>query len=404
VFEMTATFPDDYDIFSAEFRNCPYPTWAAMQSACPVAHSDQHGGSWMTARYDDVRDLVRDNLRLSSRSTEVGGPPEASGGLLIPPITSDPPRHEHDRDRLMPYFHPKQIALLEPEIRELARSLAQRFAATGGGDAAKDFAQQLTITVLTRHLLDVPESMQTQFVDWTLRLLREGPLDQTVRTAAVREMIAYFDELLAERAEGEGTDLVSYLARAEVDGVPLDRKTTIGSVMVVMIAGADTTWSALSSALFHLGTQVHDRERLLAEPALMMTAVEELLRAYGPVMLARVTATDVEIHDVTIAAGQRVLLPLGAANRDPDVFPDPDVIQLDRKRNRHLAFGSGPHRCLGSPLARLELRVALEEWLAAIPDFAVVDPDAVQWTGGSVRGPESVPVRIIAAPETGRPS
>jgi cytochrome P450 len=103
----------DYDIFSAQFRNCPYPTWAAMQRSCPVTHSDRLGGSWMVARYDDVRDLVRDNVRLSSRSTEVGGPPEYSGGLLIPPITSDPPRHELDRDRLMPFFHPKQVATLE---------------------------------------------------------------------------------------------------------------------------------------------------------------------------------------------------------------------------------------------------------------------------------------------------
>jgi cytochrome P450 len=392
--EASPTALSDYDIFSAQFRNCPYPTWAAMQRACPVTHSDRLGGSWMVARYDDVRDLVRDNVRLSSRSTEVGGPRESSGGLLIPPITSDPPRHQLDRDRLMPFFHPKQIATLESDIRTLARSLVQPLATAGHGDAATDFAQRLTITVLTRHLLDVPEEMQPQFIDWTLRLLREGPLDQAVRTAAVREMIDYFSPLLDQRAGGTGDDLISYLGRAEVEGVPLDRKTKIGSVMVVMIAGADTTWSALSAALFHLGTHPGDLQLLVDEPELMSTAIEELLRVYAPVMLARVTTDSIEVHDQQIGAGERVLLPLGAANRDPTMFDDPDAVQLDRKRNRHLTFGSGPHRCLGSPLARLELRVALEEWLAAIPRFEVVDPAAVQWTGGSVRGPERVPFRV----------
>jgi cytochrome P450 len=209
-------------------------------------------------------------------------------------------------------------------------------------------------------------------------------------------MIDYFSQLLDQRAGGTGDDLISYLGRAEVEGVPLDRKTKIGSVMVVMIAGADTTWSALSAALFHLGTHPDDLQLLVDEPELMSTAIEELLRVYAPVMLARVTTGSIEVHDQQIGAGERVLLPLGAANRDPSMFDDPDAVQLDRKRNRHLTFGSGPHRCLGSPLARLELRVALEEWLAAIPRFEVVDPAAVQWTGGSVRGPERVPFRVRA--------
>src|ERR1700744_6076610 len=273
--EASPTTLSDYDIFSAQFRNCPYPTWAAMQRSCPVTHSDRLGGSWMVARYDDVRDLVRDNVRLSSRSTEVGGPPEYSGGLLIPPITSDPPRHELDRDRLMPFFHPKHIATLESDIRALARSIVQPLAAAGRGDAATDFAQQLTITVLTRHLLDVPEQMQPQFIDWTLRLLREGPLDQTVRRDAIREMIDYFSRLLDARANGTGEDLVSSLSRATIEGAPLDHKTKIGSIMVVMIAGADTTWSALSAALFHLGTHPDDLQLLVDEPELMNTAIEE---------------------------------------------------------------------------------------------------------------------------------
>src|ERR1700744_2589470 len=148
--EASPTTLSDYDIFSAQFRNCPYPTWAAMQRSCPVTHSDRLGGSWMVARYDDVRDLVRDNIRLSSRSTEVGGPRESSGGLLTPPITSAPPRHDLDRDRLMPFFHPKQIATLESDIRTLARSLVQPLAAAGRGGAATGFAPRRPDTVTPR--------------------------------------------------------------------------------------------------------------------------------------------------------------------------------------------------------------------------------------------------------------
>ncbi|MFC4006967.1 cytochrome P450 [Nonomuraea purpurea] len=379
---------DGYDIFSPQFRNCPHPHWQAMREGCPVAHSDNTGGSWMLAAYDDIRDAVRDPERFSSRSAEVAGPAEYAGGLLLPPITSDPPEHRGHRERLAPFFHPRRIAELEPFVRELARSLAGEFAARGGGDAAAEFAQRLTVSVLAK-LLDVPPETHARFIDWTVRLLRLGPLSQEIRACAVREMIAFFDALLTERATGDGDDLLSHLARAETD-----RKVRIGSAMVVMIAGADTTWSAISASLFHLGTHPEDRRRLAREPDLMSTAVEELLRAYAPVMLARLTTGPVEVRGTPIPAGERVILPLASANRDPGVFDEPDTVLLDRRRNRHLAFGSGAHRCLGSTLARLELRVALEEWLRVIPDYDVIGPDAVEWTGGNVRGPDTVPVRV----------
>ena len=127
----------------------------------------------------------------------------------------------------------------------------------------------------------------------------------------------------------------------------------------------------------------------------MSTAIEELLRAYAPVMLARVSTQGTDVHGRHIPAGERMLFPLAAANRDPEVFEDPDQVKLDRRRNAHLAFGSGAHRCLGSPLARLEMRVALEEWLAVIPEFEVTDPGSIEWTGGTVRGPETVPFRVL---------
>jgi cytochrome P450 len=383
---------DDYDIFSPELRNCPYPRWARMQQECPVARSTRFGGSWLVTPYADIKAMTRDPERYSSRVSDVGGPlPEpGQAGLFLPPITSDPPEHAAHRAVLLPFLVPARIAPLEPFIRAKAAALARPLAERGHGDAATEFAQQLAISVLTR-LLDVPDEMASQFIEWTVRLLRVGPANQAARAAVISEMIAYFGQLLAQRAAGDAEDLISYLTRPRADGPPLSRKQQIGSAMVIMIAGADTTWSALSASLLHLGTHPADRRRLQEEPALLTSAIEELLRAYAPVTLARLSTQDTELHGRQVPAGERILFPLAAANRDPDVFDDPHKVRLDRRRNAHLAFGSGAHRCLGSPLARLEMRVALEEWLAVIPEYEIPDPGSIEWTGGTVRGPESVP-------------
>jgi len=154
----------------------------------------------------------------------------------------------------------------------------------------------------------------------------------------------------------------------------------------------DTTWSAIGSSLWHLATHPEDRKRLAAEPELMPTAVEELLRAYSPVTMAREVTEDIEYAGCPMKAGDKVLMNFPAANRDPEAFDQPDVVQLDRAHNRHVAFGSGIHRCAGSNLARMELRVALEEWMARIPEFSLAEGEEITWAGGQVRGPRILPV------------
>jgi hypothetical protein len=287
----------------------------------------------------------------------------------------------------MPYFLPKRIAEFEPFIRQQAQRLIGVLAAKGGGDVVADFAQHLTIAVLTK-MLGVPPG--EQFTDWMIRMIRIGPKDQSVRAQAVGEILDYLGALLDERTAEPRDDLISYLASAEIDGEPLSRKHQIGAAFLVLIAGADTTWSAIGASLWHLASHDDDRRRLVADPALVDTATEEFLRVYAPVSVGRLTQEALELHGRSIAVGERVLLAFGAANRDPEVFEAPNEIRIDRTRNRHLTFGSGGHRCLGSNLARLELRITLEEWLRAIPDFRLVDPAGVEWSGGQTRGPERV--------------
>jgi cytochrome P450 len=211
------------------------------------------------------------------------------------------------------------------------------------------------------------------------------------RLRAISSIVGYFTALVAERRVTPGQDLISGLLHGE-DVPSLSTQELLGTVSLLLVAGVDTAASVLGSALWHLATHDADRRRLLAEPELMPAAVEELLRAYAPATMARIVTTDLDLHGQRLREGDRVLLCFPAANRDEEAFADAERVLLDRTDNRHLAFGSGIHRCLGAHLARMELRVALEEWLCALPSFCL-DPGAdVEWTGGQARGPRTLPL------------
>jgi hypothetical protein len=172
----------------------------------------------------------------------------------------------------------------------------------------------------------------------------------------------------------------------------LSDEHVLGSLRLLLIAGIDTTWSAIGSSLWHLARTPADRDRLIAEPELLPTAIEELLRAYSPVTMAREVMKETVISGCPVKPGNMVLLSFPAANRDPAVFPDADKVVIDRKENRHAAFGLGIHRCVGSNLARMEMTVAIEEWLKRIPDFRLDPAGQVTWSEGTVRGPRQLPV------------
>jgi cytochrome P450 len=296
---------------------------------------------------------------------------------------------------LLPAFTPEAIARHEPRAREICRELIARFAGKSGCDAAVDYAQEIPVRVIA-HMLGVPEQEGDRYRKWIHEILELGITDVAIALRASDEMMSYFAAEIAERRARPRSDLMDYLINVRLDGRPLSDEHVNGTLRLLLIAGIDTTWSAIGSCLWHLAGHADDRRRLATEPALMPSAVEEFLRAYAPVTMAREVVKETEIGGCTFTPGHMVLLSFPAANRDPAVFPAADRVVLDRTENRHAAFGLGIHRCIGSNLARMEIRVALEEWLARIPEFGL-DPQApVTWSQGTVRGPRRLPLLFAA--------
>jgi cytochrome P450 len=238
------------------------------------------------------------------------------------------------------------------------------------------------------------DDLMREFVHDVLEGVNQDP---EARQAKFQRLEQYLDEKIAEHQAEPRDDLISYLLDVELMGQKLSPDHVRGSIVLLMLAGIDTTWSAIGSALWHLAGHADDRRRLVHEPELMPTAIEELLRAYAPVTMARLVAKDVDFHGCPMKTDDWVLLPFPAANRDPEAFEQADEVVIDRLENRHAAFGLGIHRCLGSNLARLELRVAVEEFIARFPEFELADPATVRWSVGQIRGPRELPVRILPA-------
>ena len=383
----------DYDIFDPAYIADPFAIWDSLRDTCPVAHTERDGGTFLPTRYEDVTAIARDVEHFSSSHVGVVAPDADDNVALpagIPPISADPPEHTWTRRLLLPWFSNRRVDEYEVFTRELCRRLVTDLAGRGSADAAAEYAQQIPVRVIGL-VLGVPESMSDTFTDWVRDLL-EFASDRPRRLKARNELIAYFMGEMAIRRDNPGEDLISVLLHTEVDGQQVSDGHVLGTVALTLIAGVDTTWSGIGSALWHLAAHDDDRRRLAAEPGLLPTAIEEILRAYSPVTMARVVSSDVEVAGCPMKEGERVLLSFPAANRDPEAFPDADRFIIDREVNRHVAFGAGIHRCAGSNLARMEMRVAVEEWMAQIPEFRIADDAEVTWAGGQVRGPRQLPV------------
>jgi cytochrome P450 len=390
-----ADWATDFSHLEPEWAADPYPIQDDLRERCPIAHTDRFGGGWLPVRYEDVSAIAYDTEHFSSRSIIMSNfrPPRdiaPIGGS--PPISSDPPFHHDARKLLLSAFTKTSVSKQEPATRAFCHGLIDSFAGRDVVDAARDYAQHIPMRVIADILGFPPEDgpQFRQFVENTLEGINLPPEER------IERMTALFDYLLAQvhdHLDRPREDLTTYLIDAELYGRKLEPEHVVGAMALLLIAGIDTTWSAIGASLWHLAKNPADRARLIAEPALLPTAMEEFLRAYAPVTMARLVKDDMHWHGVDMRADDWILLSFPAANRDPAQFERAGEVVIDREVNRHAAFGLGIHRCIGSHLARMELRVALEVWLDRIPEFGLADPAAVTWSTGQIRGPRRLPLR-----------
>ena len=302
----------------------------------------------------------------------------------VPPLDQDPPSHTRYRQLLSPFFTPARAASLEAVARDTARKLAA--ACTGTIEAYMAYCFPMP-TVVVSQILGVDPADYRRFETWIASTVDGQGVDPGAAIDASTEMHEYLTALLARRQQEPRDDLLTFLLTAEVDGEPLSDAERLGIAQLLLIAGIDTTANTLAHALLYLSENAEARKRLAGDSLLMTTAVEEFLRIYAPVSLVRGARMDTEVAGCPIPAGTPVFVSIPSANRDERRFSDAEDIVLDREHNAHIAFGAGVHRCLGTHVARMELRVGLEEFLAAIPNFRLADREEVSWKPGPIRGP-----------------
>ena len=386
----------DFSHLEPEWSADPYPIQDDLRQRCPIAHTGRFGGGWLPTRYEDVAAIAYDTERFSSRAIIMGNfrPPRdlaPAGGS--PPISSDPPFHHHARKLLLPAFTKTAVSRQEPATRAFCHALIDAFAGPDVVDAAAEYAQHIPIRVIA-DMLGFPPQDGPRFREFVESVLEGINLPPEERIERMERLFGYLLAQVHDHLDRPRQDLTSYLIEAEIFGQKLSADHVTGAMALLLIAGIDTTWSAIGSSLWHLAGNPADRRRLAAEPGLLPTAMEEFLRAYAPVTMARLVKEDMTWRGVEMKAEDWILLSFPAANRDPAQFDRAGEVVIDREVNRHAAFGLGIHRCVGSHLARMELRVALEVWLERIGEFRLADPAAVTWSAGQIRGPRTLPLRL----------
>ncbi|MGJ0204386.1 cytochrome P450 [Leucobacter sp. gxy201] len=354
-----------------------FDDYEVMMNECPVGRSKKYGGFTFLAKSEDIFAAEQDPETFSVRPTMLL--PDLGIDFPMVPIDVDPPEHTAYRKILLPLFTPMNIAKLEPGMVETARALAEEVLAEaaandGIADLSKGFARPMPTIIFSR-LCGYPEADWPKFDKWVDDILYERTEHPEVARAASDEVIGYFRNMIETRQAdgGEYTDLMDKIIHSKIDGRALTQEEMISYAYLLFVAGLDTTAWALRASLWYLGQNPKAQQQLRENPDQVPIAVEEFLRTMSPVQaMARKCTRDTAVQGHEIKAGERVVLVFGAGNRDPEIFEDPNTIKIDREDNRHLAFGGGVHRCLGSNLARKELIIGLQEFLAKVPSFETV--------------------------------
>lgn len=403
VYGPVTDWATDFDHAAPEYNANIHKIWEDLKaSGCPIAHTERYGGTWLPLTHEMVHEIAYDTEHFTSRSVVVGQlkPSEVPDALPAPiggapPITSDPPFHQEARRILLPAFAPKKIDPLRDEIRQMCHELIDKMGDRDAVDAAFEYAQHIPVMVIAQ-MCGLPKEDGDIFRSWVHVILEGVGESREEREPVFLALNEYLEKAVQDHIENPRDDLISFLINSEIMGNKLSHEHIIGTIILLMVAGIDTTWSGIGNSIWHLATNPVDRRRLVENPDMIPMAIEEFLRAYAPVTMARLVKQDYEFHGVQMKEEDWVLLPFPAANRDPLKFDDADKVIIDREENRHAAFGLGIHRCLGSNLARLEMNVAVEVFLERFPDFELNNSEEVVWSTGQVRGPRALPIQVNA--------
>ncbi|MDM7488383.1 cytochrome P450 [Rhodococcus sp. CSLK01-03] len=391
----------DFDIYDPTLA---YPVDTVQEkvaelAACgPVVYSTAHGGHWIVTRYKEVHEVLRNPETFSSYPNNLVN---AGDGKFLP-LELDPPEHTAYRVALQPLFSPNRMKALTEQIRAVVNELIDDFAGDGEAEFISAFAHELPTRVFLA-LMDWPLEDAPMFTEATDIALMGKPgaseeESAQARAEAAQQMFGYFQKIVDERRADPGDDVTSALIHTEIelgDGKRLltDEELT-RMFFLLLIAGLHTVQGSLAWAIIHLVNRPDQRAALIADDGLIPTAVEEILRIEAAVVMGRRATRDVELGGARIKEGDQLIVMLCSANRDADEFDEPDTLDLERTPNRHLSFGAGPHRCLGSHLARLELSIALEELHRRIPDYELVESDPPVLHATQVRGCLRLPIKF----------
>ena len=390
----------NFDHLDPAFREDPYSVYAALRSECPVARGERYGGFWALQKYDDIVRAAADPEVFCSRMGITL--PSLGAPLAALPMESDPPDHVLYRAAIAPYFSAKRTMTFRDQIRDIANELIDGFIETGEADLIGQFARLLPPRVLAV-FIGVPEQDGPLFAETSERVVAAAAAGAAEESLPVLlDLLMYMNDWLNRRTREPSDDLASLIVQTRIGGRELNDNEKLGLATAVVVAGQETVSNALGSALFHIARNPDVKARLLTDPGIRPSAIEEFLRYDPPIPgFLRTAEADAEVRGTTIRPGDKVMLMWASANHDEDAFDQPEELVLDRRPNRHLAFGSGPHFCLGAPLARLELRIALDEILRRLPDYRVVDEHRVERCYGQVRGIQRLPVAFTAGQREG---
>lgn len=374
----------------AEFLAAPHEYMAKLHETMPPIFYDvsDYGNAWQLLKYEDAFFMLR-HPEIFSNEGATPFPRDPDDYYYFIPIEIDPPEHRKYRAILDPVFSPKGVLQLEGKIRDLANELIDQIVDKGECEFTTDFGRPLPVSVFL-DLMGLPQQKRDTFVKWAVDLLHSQ--DRATMAEAMQLISAYLKEVIAEKTENPDDQVISRIVHAKIDGRPMTPPEIFGFVIFLFIGGLDTVFATLNNMWLWLANHPEHRREIVNDPGNIAAQVEELLRVFAVTFSGRMLAQDYELRGVKMKKGDRITAILPACNYDPDVFTNPTVVDFHRPRKPILSFTGGVHSCMGAHLARLEVKVALQEWLRRIPDFSVKPDTTIEYRPGGVVGPEHVPL------------